>query len=97
MTTHYFIGLTSDSTSSLTILRNIKGFMIQGGDPTGTGKGGESIWGHPLRDEFSLEHRHDRRGMLSMANNGPDTGGAQFFFTYSAQPHLNNKYSIFGK
>mmetsp|Transcript_20817 Transcript_20817/g.29926 ORF Transcript_20817/g.29926 Transcript_20817/m.29926 type:complete len:161 (+) Transcript_20817:111-593(+) len=77
--------------------RNIKGFMIQGGDPSGTGKGGESIWGGVFRDEFTQEHRHDRRGIVSMANNGADTNASQFFITYSPQPHLNNKYSIFGQ
>lgn len=78
-------------------LRNIKGFMIQGGDPTGTGKGGESIWGGTFKDEFHIDHKHDRRGILSMANEGPDTNKAQFFITYSAQPHLNDKYTVFGQ
>lgn len=76
--------------------RSMKGFMIQGGDPTGTGKGGQSIWGEPFPDEFHQEHRHDRRGILSMANNSLDSNGSQFFITYAAQPHLNNKYTIFG-
>jgi len=77
--------------------RNIKGFMLQGGDPSGTGKGGESIFGGHIRDEFHADHKHDKRGVLSMANNGPDSNGSQFFFTYSAQPHLNNVYTIFGQ
>eukprot|EP01041_Mallomonas_annulata_P000527 gene527-1003_t len=64
--------------------RNMKGFMIQGGDPTNTGKGGECIWGGTFPDEFHQE--------LS-----PDSNGSQFFITYAAQPHLNNKYTIFGK
>lgn len=53
--------------------RNIKGFMIQGGDPTGTGKGGDSIWGGPFADEFHHSLRHSRRGIVSMANKGPNT------------------------
>lgn len=77
--------------------RNIRGFMLQGGDATGTGKGGESIWGGHFEDEFHPDLRHDRRGVVSMANNGPNTNGSQFFFTYSAQPHLNNMYTILGQ
>lgn len=121
--------------------------MVQGGDPTGTGKGGDSMFGGKLPDEFHKDLRcvqclhcfllspsaflndtdstlslllllslgcflicildiylliiygcrHDRRGVISMANNGRDTNGAQFFFTYSAQPHLNDQYSIIGQ
>ena len=55
--------------------------MVQAGDPTGTGKGGASIWGGTFDDEFHSENRHDRRGTLSMANKGPDTNRSQFFFT----------------
>lgn len=77
--------------------RNMKGFMIQGGDPTGTGKGGESIWGGMFDDEFTGELRHDRRGTVSMANKGSNTNRSQFFMTYSKQPHLNNKYTIVGR
>ena len=75
--------------------RNMKGFMVQGGDPTGTGKGGESISGGYIADEFHSEALFDRRGMIAMANNGPDTNGSQFFITYAPQPHLNNRYTIF--
>ncbi|CAB1099398.1 unnamed protein product [Ectocarpus sp. CCAP 1310/34] len=77
--------------------RNIKGFMVQGGDPLGTGKGGESIWGGPFPDEFHPDNKHDRRGMVSMASKGPNTNKSQFFITYTRQPHLNNVYTVFGK
>jgi len=77
--------------------RNIKGFMLQGGDPTGTGKGGESVWGGTFNDEFHPDIRHDKRGMVSMANNSPDSNGSQFFLCYGPQPHLNSKYTIFGQ
>ncbi|OWR48589.1 peptidyl-prolyl cis-trans isomerase-like 3 [Danaus plexippus] len=77
--------------------RNIKGFIVQTGDPTGTGKGGTSIWGKKFDDEFKEELKHNARGMVSMANNGPNTNGSQFFFTYSEQPHLDLKYTLFGR
>jgi len=77
--------------------RNIKGFMLQGGDPSGTGKGGESIWGVPFKDEFHPDLKHSERGVMSMANKGLDSNGSQFFFLYGPQPHLNNKFSIFGR
>ncbi|VDK51538.1 unnamed protein product [Cylicostephanus goldi] len=77
--------------------RNIKDFMVQTGDPTGTGKGGNSIWGAPFEDELSVELRHDGRGTVSMANNGPNTNKSQFFITYAKQPHLDLKYTVFGR
>lgn len=80
--------------------RNIPGFMVQGGDPTGTGKGGESIWGKPFRDELDAPgaHRHTQRGVLSMANKGPSTNGSQFFFSYrKTLPHLDAKHTVFGR
>ncbi|KAL0979062.1 hypothetical protein UPYG_G00180040 [Umbra pygmaea] len=77
--------------------RNIKGFMVQTGDPTGTGKGGTSIWGRKFEDEFSEHLKHNVRGVVSMANNGPNTNASQFFFTYAKQPHLDMKYTVFGK
>ena len=77
--------------------RNIKGFIVQGGDGTGTGKGGQSIYGKNFADEIVSELKHDRRGILSMANNGSDSNNSQFFITYSKQSHLNGFYTIFGK
>ena len=76
--------------------RLMPGFMVQGGDPTGTGKGGQSIWGGTFSDEFHPDNAHDARGVLSMANKGPDSNRSQFFFTFGPQPHLNDKYSVFG-
>jgi peptidyl-prolyl cis-trans isomerase-like 3 len=76
--------------------RNIKGFMVQTGDPTNVGTGGESIWRRPFKDEFVPSLKHNKRGILSMANSGPDTNGSQFFFTYAKHPHLNNVYTVFG-
>lgn len=77
--------------------RIIKGFMIQGGDPTGTGRGGSSIWGGKFKDEFVPSLRHDSKGTLSMANSGPGTNGSQFFITLGPTPHLNGKHTVFGK
>ncbi|KAL1515226.1 hypothetical protein AB1Y20_001861 [Prymnesium parvum] len=77
--------------------RNIRGFMVQGGDPTGTGKGGESIWGGKFADEIHPENTHSQRGIVSMANSGPRTNASQFFITYAKHPHLDNNYSVFGK
>lgn len=71
--------------------------MVQTGDPTGTGKGGQSIWGDKFDDEIREELRHSTRGIVSMANNGPNTNGSQFFITYSKQTHLDLKYTVFGK
>jgi len=77
--------------------RNIKGFIVQTGDPTGTGRGGESIWKKPFPDEFVPELKHNARGIVSFANSGPDSNGSQFFFAYQKHPHLNSVYTIFGK
>lgn len=71
--------------------------MIQGGDPTGTGRGGESIWGKPFKDEFNSKLLHSGRGIVSMANSGPHTNGSQFFILYKSANHLNYKHTVFGK
>merc|ERR1712119_124815 len=80
-----------------TFHRNIKGFMVQGGDPTGTGKGGESVYGKPFNDEFHQRLRFVRRGLVAMANSGPDDNGSQFFITLGPCNDLNKKHTIFAK
>lgn len=79
--------------------RLIKNFMIQGGDPTGTGRGGESAFaaGEPFEDEFNKLYSHEGRGILSMANSGPDSNKSQFFITFRSCKHLDNKHTIFGR
>lgn len=74
--------------------RVIPGFMIQGGDPTGTGRGGP---GYSIPDEFHPDLTHDEAGVLSMANAGPNTGGSQFFVTVAATPWLDKRHAVFGK
>ncbi len=77
--------------------RVIKSFMIQGGDPQGTGVGGASVWGKPFEDEVTTSVTFAEPGVLAMANAGPKTNGSQFFITTAATPWLNNKHTIFGK
>lgn len=77
--------------------RVIKDFMVQGGDPTGTGTGGESIWKENFADEFAPNIVFDRPMLLAMANRGPKTNGSQFFITTKATPWLNGKHTIFGE
>ena len=77
--------------------RVIKGFMLPGGDPTGTGRGGESIWKAPFEDEVSDQVKFDRPGLLAMANSGPRSNGSQFFITVAATPWLDGRHAIFGE
>ncbi|KAL2418745.1 Peptidyl-prolyl cis-trans isomerase-like 2 [Exophiala dermatitidis] len=77
--------------------RNIRNFMIQTGDPTGTGRGGTSIWGKNFEDEIEGPLKHDARGVVSMANKGKNTNSSQFFITYRPATHLNLKHTIFGR
>lgn len=86
---HYYDGISFH--------RVIRNFMIQGGDPTGTGAGGESIWGRSFEDEFKPQVKFDKPGLLAMANRGPNTNGSQFFITTVATPWLNMRHTIFGE
>ncbi len=76
--------------------RVIKHFMVQTGDPTGTGAGGESIWGKDFEDELTPKAMFNKIGVLAMANRGPNTNGSQFFITTTQTPWLNGKHTIFG-
>ena len=94
-TVNNFVSLARDGYyDGTTFHRVIKDFMVQGGDPTGTGAGGP---GYSIPDEFHPELRHDRPGVLSMANAGPNTGGSQFFITHVATPWLDDRHAVFGE
>ncbi|MCK4463850.1 MAG: peptidylprolyl isomerase [Candidatus Omnitrophica bacterium] len=93
-----FIGLVKKGYyDGIAFHRVIKKFMIQGGDPTGTGRGGNSIWARPFEDEFKKDVRFDKAGILAMANAGPNTNGSQFFITTVPTPWLNQRHTIFGE
>lgn len=93
-----FIGLVQKGYyDGVTFHRVIKGFMIQGGDPSGTGRGGQSIFGKSFEDEFKPNVTFDKAGLLAMANAGPNTNGSQFFITTVPTPHLNGRHTIFGE
>ncbi len=95
ITTENFIGLVEKGFyDGLIFHRVIDGFMIQGGDPEGTGRGGP---GYTIPDEFHQDLKHSSKGILSMANAGPNTGGSQFFITLDATPWLDGHHSVFGK
>jgi cyclophilin family peptidyl-prolyl cis-trans isomerase len=94
-TVNNFVFLARDGYyDGTTFHRVIKGFMAQGGDPTGTDRGGP---GYRFADELHPELRHDGPGVLSMANAGPDTNGSQFFITHDATPHLDGRHAVFGR
>jgi cyclophilin family peptidyl-prolyl cis-trans isomerase len=93
-----FVGLANKGYYTGVIFhRVIDGFMIQGGDPTGTGRGGESFWGKKFNDEIVKELVFDKEGLLAMANAGPNTNGSQFFITLAPTTWLNGNHTIFGK
>lgn len=97
-TCHNFIELCKKGYYDKTSFhRLIKNFIIQGGDPSATGKGGESIWKKAFKDEFNSYLCHQGRGMLSMANSGPNTNKSQFFITLKSCRHLDKKHTVFGK
>ena len=77
--------------------RIIPEFMLQCGDPTGTGRGGESIWGKAFEDECTPDLQFDKVGLLAMANSGPNTNGSQFFLCFVDCPWLDGKHAVFGK
>jgi cyclophilin family peptidyl-prolyl cis-trans isomerase len=95
LTVENFVNLArSGFYDGTTFHRVIPGFMAQGGDPTGTGRGGP---GYQFSDELTPARRHDAAGVLSMANAGPNTNGSQFFITFGPTPHLDGKHAVFGR
>ena len=97
-TVENFIGhATENYYNGIIFHRVIANFMIQGGDPTGTGRGGESIWGEPFEDEIVSSLVFDKPGLLAMANAGPNTNGSQFFITVAPTTWLNGNHTIFGE
>ena len=98
ITVKNFAGLANQGFyDGLIFHRVIDNFMIQGGDPTGTGRGGNSIYGTTFEDEFDPTLKHDGAGVLSMANRGPNTNTSQFFITLVPTPHLNGRHTVFGR
>jgi cyclophilin family peptidyl-prolyl cis-trans isomerase len=94
-TVNNFVFLAKETFYHNTIFHRVIGnFMVQGGDPTGTGRGGP---GYRFADEFNSSLKHDKRGVLSMANAGPNTNGSQFFITHGPTPHLDGKHAVFGQ
>ena len=97
-TVENFVGLAEKGYyNGIIFHRVISDFMIQGGDPSGTGRGGESIWGKNFKDEIVPQLIFDKPGMLAMANAGPNTNGSQFFITVVPTKWLNGKHTIFGQ
>ncbi len=95
VTVNNFVSLSRGGYYDGTIFhRVIWNFMAQGGDPTGTGRGGP---GYKFQDEFHPSLKHNKRGILSMANAGPGTNGSQFFITHGPTPHLDNRHTVFGQ